>query len=119
MTRHKARLSPAWALPCALLAALLSGCVGGQGYLAGFQRVELGEQASAYPGSYARTIGPPKVWEEVPSDPGPCDVCGRPSDCIKQRKTLTQKGKLRMEFCSEHCAYKFYSSPFWRWRVGG
>ena len=101
MTQHKTKGNFYWAVLCGFLAATLAGCLG-PGYLAYSDRVEMSQ----------------RIIKESPSYPGPCEMCGEPSEAKQQRRILTYEGRLVMEFCSEECAYKFYSNPFWRTVAG-
>lgn len=47
------------------------------------------------------------------STPGPCEVCGKPSDSKQDRKTLVLNDQL-IEFCCGACAEKFYADPNWQ-----
>jgi hypothetical protein len=48
------------------------------------------------------------------AEPGPCEMCDEPSEAKQDRKTVTDEGRLWLEFCSEECARTFYSNSNWR-----
>lgn len=63
------------------------------------------------PDSFARDMA--AALSALESAPGPCEVCGKPSDSQQDRKTLVLDDQL-IEFCCGACAEKFYADPNWR-----
>lgn len=84
-------------IACAALALHMCGCKG--------------PNPKPEPDPFARDME--AALSALESTPGPCEVCGKPSDSNQDRKTLVLSGQL-IEFCCGACAEKFYADPNWQ-----